>query len=485
MKIKQETNNINISKKVGAVFVCIVSLYLILAVLVYIIAGDDFISRNSRGNIVAPEPNNGVSELYDGQVLEYTFSAPIHHMQTLNIQWGNYRRECAGAIFVELINIKDDSLILSQTYDSAVLQDGEIASILFPENIDLYNLPLKLSVRSDSAMGMGGTILINTDIPDEKNTLTLNGEPVEGTLCISVIGTDDIWLGKNYFLIVGAFGILISTAFFISWLRFRRGKKTLFANTAYALFKYKFLVKQFVSRDFKTKYKRSVLGVLWSFVNPLLTMLVQYMVFSTIFKSDISNFPVYLLVGVVSFNFFSEACGMALSSIIGNSHLITKVYMPKYIYPFTRVLSSLINLGISFIPLIGVCLFTGVVFTWKALLSLYFFACLILFSLGLGMLLASLMVFFRDTQFLWGVLSMIWMYMTPVFYPESILPDEFKFVLTINPLGYFIKGTRSCIIDGISPEPIFYIQCMLMALGMLIIGSLIFKKSQDKFILYL
>lgn len=156
MKIKQETNNINISKKVGAVFVCIVSLYLILAVLVYIIAGDDFISRNSRGNIVAPEPNNGVSELYDGQVLEYTFSAPIHHMQTLNIQWGNYRRECAGAIFVELINIKDDSLILSQTYDSAVLQDGEIASILFPENIDLYNLPLKLSVRSDSAMGMGG-----------------------------------------------------------------------------------------------------------------------------------------------------------------------------------------------------------------------------------------------------------------------------------------------------------------------------------------
>ena len=214
-------------------------------------------------------------------------------------------------------------------------------------------------------------------------------------------------------------------------------------------------------------------------------MCVQYFVFSTIFKNDIENFAVYLLIGVVLFNFFSEACGMALTSILGNAGLITKVYVPKYIYPLTRVMSSMVNLAISLIPLLIVCLVTGVHFHKSAVLALYFIVCLVIFCLGLGLLLATSMVFFRDTQFLWGVLTMVWMYATPIFYPETILPQEFRFVLNINPLYHFLRSMRMCILDGISPEPFVYVQCFGIALAMLLIGALIFKIKQDRFVLYL
>ena len=174
-----------------------------------------------------------------------------------------------------------------------------------------------------------------------------------------------------------------------------------------------------------------------------------------------------------------------MTSIVGNAGLITKVYVPKYIYPLTRVMSSVVNLGISLIPLILVIFCTGLRLHKSVFLALYFLLCLVVFSLGLGLLLSSLMVFFRDTQFLWNVLSMIWMYATPIFYPENILPEKFRFILRINPLYHFLKNARLCIMDGISPEPIVYVQCLLMASGMLLVGALVFRRSQDRFVLYL
>ena len=119
------------------------------------------------------------------------------------------------------------------------------------------------------------------------------------------------------------------------------------------------------------------------------------------------------------------------------------------------------------------------------LIEVPFMMCLVIFCLGLGMLLSTSMVFFRDTQFLWGVLSMMWMYATPIFYPESILPENFRWVLRINPLYHFLKNTRICILDGISPEPFVYFQCFMIALAMLLVGVLVFRKNQDKFVLYL
>jgi ABC-2 type transport system permease protein len=136
-------------------------------------------------------------------------------------------------------------------------------------------------------------------------------------------------------------------------------------------------------------------------------------------------------------------------------------------------------------PLVIVCLVTGVHFKKSVVLTLFFLLCLAIFCLGLGMLLASAMVFFRDVQFLWNVLNMIWMYATPIFYPESILPDNFRIVLQVNPLYYFLRSARMCILDGISPEPFVYFQCMVIALAMLLVGALVFRKTQDQFVLYL
>lgn len=185
------------------------------------------------------------------------------------------------------------------------------------------------------------------------------------------------------------------------------------------------------------------------------------------------------------FNFFSESCSMTLDSILGNAGLITKVYMPKYIYPLTRTMSSVVNLLISLIPMTIVCLVTGVHLQKACVLALYFFVCLIVFCLGLGMLLATSMVFFRDTQFLWGVLSMMWMYATPIFYPETIIPSNLRGILQLNPLVHYLKAARMCILDGLSPEPVVYFRCMVISLAALLVGSFIFYKNQDKFVLYL
>ena len=388
---------------------------------------------------------------------------------------------------LELVDLRDSSVLLAGTFDAAAITEGGLTTLTAEEPIEgLYNVPLMLRITSpDCQPGSAVSPLMNMQDRLEDGTLMLNGAPSEGVLCFAVRGTDYIWTGLHYweFAVVGA--VLLLAGLGTIWLRLRQGKRSYVVNAVIAVQKYRFLIRQLVSRDFKTKYKRSVLGMFWSFLNPLLTMFAQYLVFSTIFKNDIPNYPAYLLIGIVSFNFFSEACAMALSSIVSNASLITKVYMPKYIYPLTRVISSVVNLGISLVPLLIVILVTGVRIHKSALLAFYFLLCLIIFSLGMGLLLSSAMVFFRDTQFLWGVLSLIWAYITPIFYPETILPDEFKFILRINPLYYFLKNIRLCILSGISPEPAVYIQCMIISLTAILMGALVFRKTQDRFVLYL
>lgn len=264
-----------------------------------------------------------------------------------------------------------------------------------------------------------------------------------------------------------------------------RMKSESILQTARSVVKYKFLIKQMVSRDFRLKYKRSLLGVFWSFLNPLLMMLVQYIVFSALFRFDIDYYPVYLLTGIVMFNFFSEASSLTMNSLINSASLIKKVYVPKYIYPLTRTASSAINLLISMIPLLIVTLISGIRPALSFLLVVVPLVCISVFCLGLGMLLAISMTFFRDTQYLWGVISMIWMYLTPVFYPVSILPAKVAWIIKINPLYYFIDFLRTCIIDGVSPDTFCFAMCFAWAGAAFILGAYVFNKEQDKVILYL
>lgn len=289
----------------------------------------------------------------------------------------------------------------------------------------------------------------------------------------------------RYWLFAGmAFGLMCLGSSVLLWKN-RTGRKSAVVSVFAALSRYRFLIKQLVLRDFKTKYKRSSLGVLWSFLNPLLTMSVQYLVFSTLFHSDIPNFILYLLIGIVCFNYFNEATSLTLASIVGNASLITKVYVPKFTFPLTRVISSTINFLIALVPICIVMLLTGAPISPAMLLLPIPALCLFCLCLGVGMLLAASMVFFRDTQFLWGVISMVWMYATPIFYPASIIPARLQPLFRCNPMYQVLRFFRVILMDGVSPEPMAYVSLLIFTLAPLCLGLLVFKKTQDQFVLYL
>lgn len=482
--MKQQTPTVSIDIK--KICLLVFALYLMLLGAFYALAGDQLRYRDSRGNLEMPVSESGTGEITADAVVEQSFTPQIQRLQSVSVQWGTYYRTNTGTVTMELRNNEDNTLLLHQSFDVSDIEERGILTMTAETPVEtVYGVPLTLRITGDSPPGQAVSPLMSTSVQREGETLSVNSRPVAGTLCFSVTGQDYVWTGLHYPLFVAIGAVLLGTALWCMYRRVKIGRRSYVYNAMIAMKKYGFLIRQMVNRDFKTKYKRSVLGMFWSFLNPLLTMLVQYVVFSTIFKSDIPHYPAYLLIGIVMFNFFTEACGMSLTSIVGNAPLITKVYLPKYIYPLTRVMSSVINLTISLIPMLLVTLVTGVQLHKSALLAVFFFGCLIVFALGLGLVLSSSMVFFRDTQFLWGVISMMWVYATPIFYPETILPENLRFVLLANPIYHFLKNSRICILDGISPEPRAYALCLLLAAGMLLVGALVFRKTQDRFILYL
>ena len=250
------------------------------------------------------------------------------------------------------------------------------------------------------------------------------------------------------------------------------------------LLKYKDLLFELVLRDIKVKYKKSVLGVLWSVLNPLLMMIVLTVVFSEVFKSSISNFPLYLITGQVIFNFSSEATNMSMMSVLGNGSLIKKVYIPKYIFPLSKTLFGLVNLVFSLIAVMIVFIFTkqnvGITVVLIPLLLLYIF----LFSFGIGLILASTAVFFRDILHLYGILLVIWNYLTPVFYPMEIIPDKYIIFINCNPLTYYVTYFRKILIYNEIPDLNLNLICLFISMISVIVGLVIFKKNQNKFILY-
>ena len=252
--------------------------------------------------------------------------------------------------------------------------------------------------------------------------------------------------------------------------------------------KYRALINQLVQRDIKTKYRRSVLGLLWTVLNPLLMMTVLSIVFSHFFSryGDVENFPVYLLCGQVIFNFFNESTSIAMGSIVHSGELIKKVYVPKYLFPITKVMSSGVNLLSSMIALVIVMVATRSRVTPTVLLAVFPLLYVLLFSTGVSLFLSAAAVSFRDLMHLYSVVTTAWMYLTPVIYPMSILdgaPKWAVFIINANPLTAFIKIFRAVVLDGVTAPWILHVQSIVWCVIALVIGSLVFKKSQDKFIL--
>jgi len=251
--------------------------------------------------------------------------------------------------------------------------------------------------------------------------------------------------------------------------------------------RFRYLLVLMVKRDFITRYRRSVLGILWSLLNPLLTMIVLTMVFSMLFRymGDIQNFPVYILSGQLIFNFFSESTTMAMGSITGSAGTIKKVYVPKYIFPISRVLSSTVNLGFSFLAFIFVFIFTGESFGWAMLLIPIPILYILVFSMGIGMLLSALAVFFKDITYIYGIGTTLLMFLTPIIYPVSILTPRMYHLIHLNPMFHFVTYFRSLTLDNTVPGLWTNIICIGFAIAALGLGMYAKISQQDKYILYL
>lgn len=456
---------------------------LLILLLFYILANNQIKYTEKSTSMI--DGGEILAELNNITEIEQTFNANMDFIDKISLKITTLGRSNEGIVTVQLIDRQTNRIMDEIEIETSLLQDGTYYE--WKLNNEVENAKGKefcLRFVSKCEPGMAPGIYYSNDF-NSTGSLVYNNKVVEGSICFAYAGKSSNYLGTYYWKIVFVIEFLI-----VFWLLFERyrynlNKKTFIFHFYDLWNKYKFLIQQLVSRDFKTKYKRSVLGYLWSFLNPLLTMIVQYIVFSTVFRSDIKNFPVYLLSGIVLFNFFTDSVGQGLSAIVGNTALITKVYVPKYIYPITKVLSSSINLIISMIPLLIMMIFTGTKITKAILLMPFVVLCLLVFCTGLSLLLSAAMVFFRDTQYLWGIVSLAWMYATPLFYPESIIPSAYRFIHKLNPMYYIIKFARCILIDGVSPEISLYIWCILCSCISLIIGLIVFKKTQDKFVLYL
>lgn len=250
-----------------------------------------------------------------------------------------------------------------------------------------------------------------------------------------------------------------------------------------SLKRYSPLLRELVIRDLKLKYRRSFLGYIWSLLNPLLMMVIMSLVFSYMFRFDIPNYPLYLICGQTLWTFFSESTAMAMNSITANGALIRKVYIPKYIFPFSRVLSSFVTMSFSLVAILIVMLFTRVPFRISLFLIPIPLSFLLVFCIGVGLILSSLSVYFRDIIHLYGVLTMAWMYLTPIFYPISSIPEEIATVIRFNPMYHYITFFRSLVLEGALPEPSIWISCFISCIIVLTIGLWCFRKLQRNFIL--
>lgn len=250
-------------------------------------------------------------------------------------------------------------------------------------------------------------------------------------------------------------------------------------------YKYKNLFKQLVLRDIKLKYRRSVLGYLWSVLNPLFVMLIMVIVFSSIFRSDVDNFPLYLLSGQILFNYMNEATNGAIQSVMGASGLLKKIYVPKYIFTVSKVTSTLITMILSLLALLIVAIATQAPVSWKYILIVIPIAELYIFCLGLGLFLAQAAVFFRDIQYIYSVVLTGWMYLTPIFYPITMLPDTLRFVITrLNPMYYYIEQFRQIVMYGMLPSWKLAVYGLVVGTAAVAAGAWSFQKTQDRFILY-
>jgi ABC-type polysaccharide/polyol phosphate export permease len=244
--------------------------------------------------------------------------------------------------------------------------------------------------------------------------------------------------------------------------------------------RYRHLLFQLVRRDILTRYKRSFLGVAWTMLSPLGIMLVLSFVFSQLF-GQVHAYPAYILCGLMAWNFFSQSTMSAISSLVWGGGLLQRIYIPRASFGISAIGSGVVNLALAFVPLVIVMALTGVPLRITVVflpVSLLLLAC---FTLGMGLMISTIAVYFPDVAEMYQIILTAWMYLTPIIYPETIFPAKYHLILRLNPFYYLVKLWRLPLYDGLWPTWAEIWPAALMSIGMLLVGWLIFTSKSDEF----
>ena len=248
--------------------------------------------------------------------------------------------------------------------------------------------------------------------------------------------------------------------------------------------KQQFLFEELVKRDFKQKYKRTVLGMGWSILSPLLTLLVMRLVFTQFFGRNMPHYTTYLFAGTLMFSYYREATSGGMHALMANKGIFTKINVPKYLFLLTKNVSSIINFGLTLLVFFLFAAIDGVAFSFKFIAILYPILCLMAFNIGVGLILSALFVFFRDISYLYDVFTMLLMYMSAIFYTVDNYAPSIQRLFLINPVYCAIKYVRLVVLDGTIPSVQFHLLLAAYAALALLLGGLVYKKKNHEFLYY-
>lgn len=248
---------------------------------------------------------------------------------------------------------------------------------------------------------------------------------------------------------------------------------------------YRFLFEELVKRDFTKKYKRTILGMLWSILGPLMTLGVMALVFTQFFGKTIEHYVIYMFCGNLIFSYFKESTVTGMTALYDNAEIFSKVNVPKYMFLLSKNVSSLINFGINLLVLFLFCLIDGVAFSWKYIFLLYPIGCLVAFNLGMGLILSALFLMFRDLKYLYDVFTLLLMYVSAIFYSIDSYPQNIQYLFYLNPVYVYISYFRMVILNGEIPSLGLHLLAAVNALIVMGLGALIYKKKNYKFLYYI
>lgn len=247
---------------------------------------------------------------------------------------------------------------------------------------------------------------------------------------------------------------------------------------------FQFLFEELVKRDFKKKYKRTVLGMAWSVLSPLMTLLVMRLVFTQFFGRTTPHYTTYLFCGNLVYSFFSESTNQGMSALMSNSGIFTKVNVPKYLFLLSKNVQCLINFGLSLCVFFIFCYIDKISFTWKFILLIYAICCQVVFNIGVGLVLSALFVFFRDIQYLWSVFMQILMYVSAIFYTVDTYSYAVQRAFLANPIYLYIRYFRLIVIDASIPSMKYHVLMAAYALFVFAFGAWMYKKYNQRFLYY-